>query len=259
MRRKPTILTINDNKGLGSFLKKNLKPDNFFVFACSSYSQCVRMCGSRPPDLVIIRHHLADHDSREFVRLIRKDCHSPIIIITDHPSDDELIDFLNIGANDYLGTTINADVIVAKVQAIIRTETIRQFGAPLLLNGVLRMDLVRHEVFVEKKLVGFTPKEFELLRFFLLHKGQMLFHRDILRAVWGFAHGGDVAYLRVYIGQVRKKIDLQGERVSMITSENGIGYRMEVIEPKRLAGPGEISISGRSQIIADTSFETAHS
>jgi len=93
----------------------------------------------------------------------------------------------------------------------------------------LRMDLVRHEVFLNDKLRAFTPKEYDLLRHFMVNRGKMLTHREILKKVWGAAHAEDTTYLRVYIGQIREKIEPNPTTPIFITTEPGIGYRMEVL------------------------------
>ena len=87
--------------------------------------------------------------------------------------------------------------------------------------------MARHEVFLKDELLAFTPKEYNLLRYFITHCGKMLSHREILKAVWGDAHGEDTQYLRVFVGQIREKIDKDPSLPSLIITEPGIGYRME--------------------------------
>ena len=119
--------------------------------------------------------------------------------------------------------------MIARTKASLRTRAVQAASAPELSNGCLRLDLVKHAVFVSNKPIAFTPKEFDLLQYFLINRGKMLTHREILRAVWGPAHSDDSIYLRVYIGQIRRKIETCSTHHSMIKSECGIGYRMEVI------------------------------
>lgn len=107
---------------------------------------------------------------------------------------------------------------------------------PELSNGPLRIDLVRHEVFLDDKLVAFTPKEYNLLRYLITNCGKMLSHRDILTEVWGAAHSTDTQYLRVFIGQIREKIEKNPAAPKIITTELGIGYRME---PFKATAPEE--------------------
>ena len=112
----------------------------------------------------------------------------------------------------------------------LRSSALKEAGEPELVNGPLRVDLVRHEVFVNDDLIAFTPKEYNLLRYLIIHRGKMLSHRDILKAVWGDGHADDTQYLRVFIGQIREKIDRKSGVPSLIVTEAGVGYRMENAE-----------------------------
>ncbi len=94
----------------------------------------------------------------------------------------------------------------------------------------IRMDLIRHEVFVDGKKALLTPKEYELLRYFMSNRGRMLTHRQILNEVWGPAHANDTQYLRVYVGQVREKLEVDPSKPQLIVTEPGVGYRMETVE-----------------------------
>jgi two-component system KDP operon response regulator KdpE len=104
---------------------------------------------------------------------------------------------------------------------------VHETGEPEIVNGLLRIDLVRHEVFLNDELLPFTPKEYNLLRYFMKHQGKMLSHREILKAVWGDGHIEDTQYLRVFIGQIREKIEKNPSIPKLIVTEAGIGYRME--------------------------------
>ncbi|MFZ4125153.1 MAG: winged helix-turn-helix domain-containing protein [Rickettsiales bacterium] len=113
------------------------------------------------------------------------------------------------------------------MNASLRSGTVRETGESELCNGTIRMDLVRHEVFLNEVRTAFTPKEYDLLRYFIVNCGKMLTHKEILKAVWGAAHAEDTTYLRVYIGQIREKIEQDSAYPTFITTEPGIGYRME--------------------------------
>ena len=187
------------------------------------------MCLTLHPELIFIDHELPFCNASNLIPGLRSFSQSPIIILSAHSSELELVEFLSLGANDYLGRPFHSDVLIARTKASLRTCAVQAAGAPELSNGCLRLDLVRHAVFVANKPIAFTPKEFDLLQYFLINRGKMFTHREILRAVWGPVHSDDCIYLRVYIGQIRRKIETCSTHNSMIKSECGIGYRMELI------------------------------
>ena len=139
------------------------------------------------------------------------------------------MDALSRGADDYVTKPFNPEVLLARIQANLRKAVTQEAGEPDLENGAIRMDLVRHEVFVNGKKTFFTPKEYELLRYFMLNCGKMITHKQLLKDVWGPAHAEDMQYLRVYVSQLREKIEPNLKQPIYIVTEPGIGYRMESI------------------------------
>lgn len=136
----------------------------------------------------------------------------------------------------------NVDVLLARMNAALRSSAVHEVGEPELTNGVIRMDLVRHEVFVDNVRTAFTPKEYDLLRYLMVNCGKMLTHKEILKSVWGVAHAKDTTYLRVYIGQIREKIEADSAHPKFITTEPGIGYRMEA-QPVVLAQKASLKVA----------------
>lgn len=150
--------------------------------------------------------------------------------MTERAGDDDIIMALNAGANDYVVRPFNADVLMARINVALRSLTVTELSLPEIRNGPLRIDLVKHQVFLDNKLLRFTPKEYGLLRYFIVNRGRMLTHKEILRDVWGPAHADDTQYLRVFIGQIRTKIERDSLLPPVITTEPGVGYRMELVE-----------------------------
>ena len=151
----------------------------------------------------------------------------PIIVCSVRNEDGEIIKALELGADDYVTKPFNPDVLLARIYANLRKSATQEAGEPDLVNGNIRMDLVRHEVFLKGEKTAFTPKEYELLRYFMVHRGKMLTHKQILKEVWGPVHGDDMQYLRVYVSQLREKLEGSDPGVNYIVTEPGIGYRME--------------------------------
>jgi two-component system KDP operon response regulator KdpE len=189
----------------------------------------MRLAASVKPELILLDLGLPDMDGKEIIQKVREWAQTPIIVCSVRSEDDEIVKALELGADDYITKPFNPDVLLARVQANLRKAITLEAGEPELTNGIIRMDLVRHEVFVNNEKTLFTPKEYELLRYFMMHRGKMLTHKQILKDVWGPAHGEDMQYLRVYVSQVREKIEQDVSDPSYIVTEPGIGYRMEIL------------------------------
>jgi two-component system KDP operon response regulator KdpE len=181
------------------------------------------------PDIILIDFDMPDMKGKEVIRSIREWSQTPVIIVSSSKTNENIIEGLNYGADDYVTKPFNADVLRARINATLRKSIVKDVGEPELSNGPLRIDLVRHEVFLDEKLISFTPKEYSLLRYFIVHCGKMLGHRDILNEVWGAGHSDDTQYLRVFIGQIREKIEDDPTNPTIIKTELGIGYRMEFL------------------------------
>ena len=229
--KKNTILVVDDEPQIQKMLGILLDAENFKVVESTSGKQAVRMCASIKPDLILLDLGLPDMNGKDAITTIREWSQVPIIVLSACSLDEEVTAALNMGANDYVTKPFNVEVLLARINASLRSSAVRETGDAELHNGVLRMDLVRHEVFVNDKLTAFTPKEYDLLRYFMVGRGKMLTHKEILKSVWGAAHSEDTTYLRVYIGQIREKIETDPAHPVFITTEPGIGYRMEVIPP----------------------------
>jgi len=226
--KKNTILVVDDEPQIQKMLGILLDVENFKIVESTSGKQAIRMCASVKPDLILLDLGLPDMDGKDVITAIRDWTQVPIIVLSVRSADDEVTAALNMGANDFVTKPFNVDVLLARINASLRTSAVRETGESELRNGALRMDLVRHEVFLKDKLLAFTPKEYDLLRHFMVNRGKMLTHKEILKTVWGAAHGDDTTYLRVYIGQIREKIEENPTLPIFITTEPGIGYRMDV-------------------------------
>ena len=222
---------VDDEPQIQKMLSILLDVENFKIVESTTGKQAVRMCVSTKPDLVLLDLGLSDMDGKDVIKSIREWSQVPIVVLTVRSGDTDVTEALNMGANDYVTKPFNIDILLARINASLRTSAVREAGEPELFNGEIRMDLVRHEVFVNDLPVSFTPKEYDLLRFLMVNRGKMLTHKEILKTVWGLAHSDDVTYLRVYIGQIREKIEANPASPVLIKTEPGIGYRMEIVQP----------------------------
>jgi len=227
--KKNTVLIVDDEPQIRKMLNIYLDAIEFKVEEAESGRQAMRMSTSIKPDLILLDLGLPDIDGKEVIASIREWSQVPIIVLSVRSDEDEVVAALDGGADDYIIKPFGAKILLSRIKANLRKGAVKEAGEPELLNGALRMDLVRHEVFLNESKVAMTPKEYDLLRYFMVNRGKMLTHRQLLREVWGPAHTEDMQYLRVYIGQIREKLEENPTVPTLIITEPGIGYRMEVV------------------------------
>lgn len=250
INKKNTILIVDDEPQIRKLLRITLKDEGYKPEDCETGKQAIRMSASIKPDLIILDLGLPDMDGKEVIENIREWSQVPIVICSVRDSDDELIEALARGADDYVTKPFNPDVLLARIEANLRKSVTQEVGEPSLENGRIHMDLVRHEVQIDGVGTFFTPKEYELLRYFMVNRGKMITHKQLLKDVWGPAHSEDMQYLRVYVSQLREKIEPDPKDPTYVITEPGIGYRME-----RMTKPEPQSEQPKTDAAADTSTE----
>jgi len=228
--KKNTILVIEDHPPIRKVLNISLENAGYKTVECDNGREGIRLAVSVRPELIMLDLNLPDIDGKQVIAGVREWSQVPIIVCSAHNDDKEIVQALEAGADDYITKPFNPDVVLARIHANLRRGATHEAGEPELVNGRIRIDLVRHEVYISGKKVLFTPKEYELLRFFLIHRGKMLTHKEILKTVWGSAHTEDMQYLRVYVRQLRDKIEPIPSSPRYVVTEAGIGYRMEIVE-----------------------------
>lgn len=228
--KKNTILIIEDHQPIRKVLSISLESTGYKIVECDNGREGLRLAVSVRPELIVLDLSLPDINGKQVIAGVREWSHVPIIVCSAHSDDQEIIQALEAGADDYITKPFNPDVVRARIYANLRRGATHEAGEPELVNGRIRVDLVRHEVYIDEVKTLFTPKEYELLRYFLIHRGKMLTHRDILKTVWGAAHTEDMQYLRVYVRQLRDKIEPIPSQPCYVVTEAGIGYRMEIVD-----------------------------
>lgn len=234
-KKKNIILVVDREPQTFKIMDLVLNNLDFQVLECTTGKQAIQLCASIKPDLVLLDLHMPDMPGSEVIKSIREWSQVPVIIVSSHETDEDVVEGLNMGADDYVIKPFNTDILRARINASLRKSAVHEMGESELSNGPLRINLVQHQVFLDDTLISFTPKEYDLLQYFMVHRGKMLPHRDILRKVWGPAHSEDTQYLRVFVGQIREKIEIHPAIPVIITTELGIGYRMELL-PEREQG-----------------------
>lgn len=222
------ILIVDDEAQIRKFLRIALEAHDFVVSEAVSGGEGLAKCATGTPDLVILDLGLPDHDGKEVVRRIREWSQVPILILSVRQAEAEKVAALDAGANDYVVKPFGIAELLARVRALLRRSGQGGDGADPseIVVGDLTVDLARHEVRMAGAPVKLTRKEFDLLRVLALHAGRILTHGQLLREVWGKAHEGDTQYLRVFVSQLRHKLNDDPAAPKYILNEPGVGYRM---------------------------------
>jgi two-component system KDP operon response regulator KdpE len=220
------VLVVDDEPAILRFLKPALEANSYETASAETVAAAVKAIAANAPDIVLLDLGLPDGDGKDVIKKVREWSDVPIIVLSAREREAEKIESLDLGADDYVNKPFDVGELLARMRAALRHRMQRRAEVPVLRVGALEVDAVRHRATrggVELKL---TPREFELLSFLTRHAGRVLTHKQILSAVWGPAHTEDTQYLRVYIGQLRQKVEEQPDDPRIILTEPGIGYRI---------------------------------
>ncbi len=226
---KSKILVVDDEPQIRKMLKVILEAEGYRFEPCEDGIQALKIANSIKPDLILLDLGLPGMDGTEVISQIRGWSNVPIIVVSARDQEEMIVKSLDLGADDYVTKPFSTELLLARIRANLRKKMKEDFGTSVLANGGIEMDLVKHEITIDGKVTGFSPKEYDLLKYFMSNLGKMLTHNQILKEVWGPAHTENSQYLRVYTGQIRQKIEKDLDNPVYIITEPGIGYRMEKI------------------------------
>lgn len=226
MNAKTSVLVVDDEAAILRFLKPALEANDYEMDSAGTMTEAVKRIAGRPPDIVLLDLGLPDGDGKDVIRRVREWSDVPIIVLSAREREAEKIESLDLGADDYVNKPFAVGELMARIRAALRHRMQRQAEVPVLRVGDLEVDAVRHRATRAGAELKLTPKEFELLSFLARHAGRVLTHKQILAAVWGPAHTEDTQYLRVYVGQLRHKIEARPDEPRLVLTEPGIGYRI---------------------------------
>ncbi|MFT3998396.1 MAG: response regulator transcription factor [Asticcacaulis sp.] len=226
---RKTVLLADNDEDARHLIHILLGMDDLHVESCASAGQALKMTASLRPDLLLVDLDLPDVDGVTLIKKIRLWSRVPIIALAATRDIRPEAQALNAGADDYVTKPFNGDILLARIHANLRHHEHGSVAQKALVNGPVRMDLDRHEVTIAGAPVAFSPKEFEMLRLLMLNRGCVLTRRQIMQAVWGCNDTENIHYLRVYIRQLREKLNRAAGLKHAVVCEPGVGYRMEVL------------------------------
>jgi two-component system, OmpR family, KDP operon response regulator KdpE len=225
MMGRPSILVIDDEPQIQRFLRHSLEAAGYSVNLADRAATAFRSIEAQKPDLVILDLGLPDLDGKAVLGQLRQTLDIPVLVLSARDDESEKIAALDLGANDYVAKPFGIGELLARIRACLRPRHLAGTASDVLKLGDLVIDISAHRVERRGEVIRLTPKEFELLALLSGHVGRVLTHRHILTKIWGPAHVEDVAYLRVFIGQLRQKIEADPAEPKLITTEPGVGYR----------------------------------
>ena len=230
MNTQPHILVIDDEAQILRALRTILTAKQFRVSVASRGEEGLAMAAAQPPDLIILDLSLPDMDGVEVCARLREWTQIPIIILSVRESERDKVIALDKGADDYLSKPFGIEELLARIRVALRhsAQTLGSQKSQIITAGPVVIDLALHQVMRSGEEVKLTATEFKLLAYLAANAGRVLTNRSILSHVWDPADADRVEYLRVYIRQLRKKLENDPDHPSIIRNEPGIGYRFMV-------------------------------
>ncbi|CAN7268299.1 response regulator transcription factor [Phyllobacterium sp. LjRoot231] len=223
------ILVVDDESPIRKLLRVGLNSQGYSVFEAANASSAVEQIALIQPDLILLDLGLPDLSGHELLRRWRDEGSDlPVVILSSRTDESGIVQALELGADDYITKPFGMNELVARIRVALRHRLQQQGERPIFETGGLSVDLVKRIVKVDGKEVKLSPKEYEILRVLVQHAGKALTHRFLLAQVWGGST--DVQYLRVYVRQLRQKIERLPDQPQYITTETGVGYRLREVE-----------------------------
>jgi two-component system KDP operon response regulator KdpE len=234
------ILIVDDEPAIRRFLRSSLMAEGFAVEQAETAGTAMLALRQTKPDLVILDLGLPDKDGIDVIKDIRQISAVPIIVLSVRNDEAGKVAALDNGADDYVTKPFGVDEMLARMRAALRHRLQTQGHGPVFQNGDLSIDFLQRNVKLRGQEIRLSRREYDLLRFMAEHAGKVITHSQLLTAVWGEAHRNDVEYLRVYVRQLRQKLEDDPQQPQFLQTEPGVGYRLRLLEsaPGRLPSDG---------------------
>lgn len=220
---RSTVLVVDDEPAIHRFLTPALVANDYAVDSVETGAAALRAIAGRAPDIVVLDLGLPDMDGKEVIRRARAFSDVPIVVLSARDREAEKIEALDLGADDFVNKPFGVGELMARLRAALRHRRQRRVEPDVVRAGDVEVDLVRRRVTKAGAEVHLTVRELDLFAHLARHAGMVVTHRQLLTAVWGAAHADDTQYLRVYIMQLRQKLDADA---NIILTEPGVGYRL---------------------------------
>ena len=227
---EPLVLIVDDETPIRRFLRLSLVGEGYRVVEAATAAEALERIVAQRPDVVILDLGLPDRDGLDLTRDVREWSGVPIVVLSAREREHDKVAALEAGADDYLTKPFGIGELIARLRVALRHAALAEVpaGEAVFTTGDLKVDLVRRLVFVGEREVRLTPIEYRLLAVLVKHAGKVLTHRQLLHEVWGPEYGDENHYVRVYVAQLRRKLEVDSARPRYLRTEPGVGYRLTV-------------------------------
>lgn len=224
MNNQTEILVIDDEPQIRKLLEITLQSNDYRVREAATARDGLAMAATHPPELILLDLGLPDENGHVVLEKLRAWYTKPIIILSVQSSEETIVQALDHGANDYLVKPFRTGELLARIRSVLRSAT-TEFESPVIESGDLQIDLALRTVKKNLELIKLTATEYNLLALLVKNEGKVLTHQFLLRSIWGPSYIDQSQYLRVYVAQLRKKIETDHNAPLHLITESGIGYR----------------------------------
>ena len=228
-RPAPLILLIEDEPQMRRFLRTALDANDYRLVEAETAKEGLAQAAARNPDVILLDLGLPDRDGLEVARELRGWSATPIIVLSARGREEDKVRALDLGADDYLTKPFGVEELLARIRVALRHAALPPGTGPgpVFEAGDLRVDLAARRVSRAGQEIHLTPTEYKLLTTLVRHAGKVLTHRQLLKEVWGSNYLNQSHYVRVYLGQLRQKIEADPARPRLLLTEPGVGYRLK--------------------------------
>jgi two-component system, OmpR family, KDP operon response regulator KdpE len=225
---KPFILIVEDDPQIRRFLRATLTAEGYVYYEAVTAADGLIQVDTRRPDLILLDLGLPDRDGLEVIRRVRESSQMPIVVLSARGEENDKIAALDLGADDYVAKPFGVGELLARIRAALRRSAAIAPEGAVLCFGRIEIDLDKRIVKVAGEEVHLTPNEYRLLQVLIRYPGKVLTQRQLLNEVWGPNHLDQAQYLRVYIAQLRRKLESDPTRPKHLQTEPGVGYRLVI-------------------------------
>ncbi|GAA0801320.1 DNA-binding response regulator [Clostridium sp. AF19-22AC] len=229
MKEKKTILIVEDDKYIVNFMSMTLKDEEYGYFVAKSVKEAISLFYANQPDMILLDLGLPDGDGLEVVKNVRELSNTPIIVVSARQEEQEKIQALDAGADDYVTKPFYMGELMARIRVAMRKmeSMALENTEEVFRQDYLTVDYAKRSVMIDEEEIHLTPIEYKILVLLIANRGKVLTHNYILKEIWGYAKGAEAGTLRVFMATLRRKIEKNPAEPRFIVTEVGVGYRFK--------------------------------